>query len=62
MSFTNWLRNMKAAYGRPKVKLPRVRGPRLQPPLRARLRIEALEDRLVPSTFTVTSTNDDGPG
>ena len=34
----------------------------VRPPVRARLSVESLEDRLAPATFTVTNTNDAGAG
>jgi hypothetical protein len=39
-----------------------TRSTRMTSPVRPRLRLEPLEDRLVPVTFTVTNTNDAGPG
>src|SRR5688500_13467228 len=33
-----------------------------RPPVRARLFVESLEDRLAPATFNVTTTNDAGAG
>src|SRR5436853_124737 len=40
----------------------RVIRPIRKGPSRARLAVESLEDRTVPSTFTVSNTNDNGPG
>jgi hypothetical protein len=51
MSLRSWIRNV---FARP------VTRPTRKAPNRARLVLEALEDRLVPSTFTVTNTLDDG--
>jgi hypothetical protein len=48
MFFSSWLRNRKSSRG------PRCQGPRCRP------RLEALEDRWLPSTLTVTSPLDDG--
>jgi predicted outer membrane repeat protein len=48
MFFSSWLRNRKSSRGL------RCQGPRLRP------RLEALEDRWLPSTLTVTSPLDDG--
>src|SRR5438477_9933555 len=60
MSFSSWLRSRKSA-------LPRVAPGR--PPRRCakrgptrRLVLEALEDRCLPSTFTVLNTNDASAG
>jgi predicted outer membrane repeat protein len=50
MSFSSWLRNRKSSRGL------RCQGPRFHP------RLEALEDRWMPSTLTVTSPLDDGSG
>jgi hypothetical protein len=48
MFFSAWLRNRKSSRG------PRRQGPRFRP------RLEALDDRWLPSTLTVTSPLDDG--
>jgi hypothetical protein len=40
----------------------RRRGDAAVPPRRTVLRVEALEDRALPSTFTVLNLNDGGPG
>jgi hypothetical protein len=48
MFFSSWLRNRKSSRG------PRCQGPRFRP------RLEALEDRWLPSTLTVTSPLDNG--
>ena len=50
MFFSSWLRNRKSSRGL------RCQGPRFHP------RLEALEDRWMPSTLTVTSPLDDGSG
>lgn len=57
--FGKWLhaKNRKASRG------ARIRpGARLSRPKRTTLRLEVLEDRTVPSTLTVTSAADSGPG
>ena len=51
MSMPSWLRNV---FARPTTR------PIGKAPPRARPALEALEDRTVPSTFTVTNTLDDG--
>ncbi len=60
MSFASWLRTLRARFrlhpehrSRPTRRKRRTRTP---------LALEALEDRTVPSTFTVTTTADSGPG
>jgi hypothetical protein len=54
MKAQSWIRNV---FARP------VTRPIRKPPHRGtRLVLEALEDRTVPSTFTVTNTNDSGAG
>src|SRR5262245_17613650 len=61
MSFTSWLRNLRSA-----VALgPALGTHRRQRSLRAtthRLGLEVLEDRCLPSTFTVLNLLDCGPG
>src|SRR5262249_53458055 len=49
MTSRSWIRNLLAR-------------PTRQAPARRRLTLEALEDRLVPSTFTVMNTSDSGAG
>ena len=53
MKTRSWIRNLFAT---------RNRGPVRKPPYRRRLMLEALEDRMVLSTFTVNSTGDSGTG
>jgi predicted outer membrane repeat protein len=54
MFFSSWLRSRKSSQG------PRRQGSSLAVALRCRPRLEALEDRWLPSTLTVTSPLDDG--
>src|SRR5215813_5327538 len=54
MSFFSWLRNPMG--NRARRARPRAPAPRFRP------RLEALEDRCVPSTLTVTNLYDNGPG
>src|SRR5262245_41909813 len=54
MWFQTWLRNGKSVTVR--------RPARREQAPSYRLRVEALEDRWVPSTFTVLNLNDSGPG
>jgi hypothetical protein len=58
MSNRSWFAKLPSARktGRPGQRRGRNAVPR------ARLRVESLEDRFLPSTFTVTNTNDSGPG
>ena len=56
MGFSSWLRNGASA------RAPRLRVPRRPTPPPFRPRLEALEDRTVPSTLTVTNNLDDGAG
>src|SRR5262249_57500663 len=51
MTMRSWIRNVFA---------PPVTGPMRKAPPRSRPAVEALEDRTVPSTFTVVNTLDDG--
>src|SRR5437764_5484863 len=51
-TWSRWLNRMKQMLGQPPVRKP-GRNPR-----RVVLVVEALEDRIVPSTFTVNTTND----
>ena len=53
MSIRSWIRNL---FTRPASRTIR------KAPRRVRLSLEALEDRTVPSTFTVFNTNDSGAG
>src|SRR5215467_4383453 len=53
MTIRSWIRNW---FARP------VTRPTRQTPTRRRLTLEALEDRLVPSTFSVMNTSDSGVG
>jgi hypothetical protein len=53
MSFKSWLSSVTQPRRRP------IRGAR-KAPLRTRLAVEALEDRLAPATFAVTLTSDTG--
>ena len=53
MSMRSWIRNL---FTRPANRTIR------KAPRRSRLTVEALEDRTVPSTFTVFNTNDRGGG
>src|SRR6516164_4650399 len=53
MFFSSWLRNRKPSRG------PRCQGPRRAAALRFRPRLEALEDRWMPSTLTVTTPLDE---
>ena len=54
MSFFSWLRNPMG--NRARRARPRAPAPRFRP------RLEALEDRCVPSTLRVANLNDSGPG
>jgi hypothetical protein len=56
MSFFSWLRTGTSTHA------PRSGAPRRSTPPRFQPRLEALEDRTVPSTFVVSNTNDSGPG
>src|SRR5262245_4173694 len=62
MSLTSWLRNLHTAWHR----RPKEGGSRRSggsgPAARLRPRLEALEDRLLPSTLAVLNVNDSGPG
>jgi hypothetical protein len=60
MSFTSWLRIVRSAMA----FVPALRAHRRQRPLQPRthrLGLEVLEDRSLPSTFTVLNLNDSGP-
>jgi CSLREA domain-containing protein len=58
MPFTSWLRTLQARFQLPHGRRPRpARRPRRS---RVALAVEPLEDRTVPSTFTVTTTADNG--
>jgi hypothetical protein len=54
----NWLHRV----GRPKPHHPRPRAQKPGRPRHSRPRLEALEGRQLPSVFTVTNTDDSGPG
>jgi predicted outer membrane repeat protein len=56
MLFTSWLRN------RTLTDTPRRRTKRRSVALRVRPQLEALDERCLPSTLTVTNTLDSGPG
>src|SRR5690348_12847863 len=55
MSFVRWLRPLAA-------RLNHTRARQVPPRSRFRPRVEGLEERAVPSAFTVTNTLDSGPG
>jgi hypothetical protein len=55
MSFVRWLRPLAA-------RLNHTRARQVPPRSRVRPRVEGLEERAVPSAFTVTNTLDSGPG
>src|SRR5262245_53083579 len=55
MSFPRWLRPLAA-----RLSLARTR--RMSHRRHSRLRVESLEDRSVPAVFTVTTTDESGPG
>jgi hypothetical protein len=57
MLLSSWLRGLR---GRAETSQPRSVRKQRHPRLRHRPRLELLEDRTVPSTFTVTNTLDDG--
>src|SRR5215467_3568193 len=57
MRYFSWLRRKIGREG--PTASPRRRKAKAQPTARVRLRLEALEDRCVPSTLTVTSSADD---
>src|SRR5436309_2911519 len=62
MSFTSWLRNLRSILTRGRAKsYDRLRSASV-PASRFRPRVEALEDRTVPTTFLVTTTLDGLPG
>src|SRR5260370_11636643 len=58
MSFTSWLRDLLSARPFGRADCNRRRSPPVGAPSRFRPRLEALEDRTVPSTFNVTTTLD----
>src|SRR5450755_2274994 len=58
MLFRSWLENLKSTFDHGY----RGRLSNQKPPRHARLKVESLEDRLVPSTFTVLNTLDSGAG
>ncbi len=60
MSFTSWLQGLRSAGTANRTDLRRPRPGGAAP--RSRPRLEALEDRAVPSTFTVLNTLDSGAG
>jgi hypothetical protein len=64
MRLFSWLRNSQSAIGyRPSAVEMALRKPkgRSRQPSRFRARLEAIEDRCLPSTLTVLNTNDSGP-
>src|SRR5437899_948378 len=63
MAFSSWLHWLKGSAGRGG-RVPHRNSPRRTVPARRWFRpgTEALEDRTVPSTFTVTNLADSGPG
>jgi hypothetical protein len=56
MAFLSWLRNLTS------IRSARYRAPHRSAPSRFRPQLEVLEGRDVPSTLTVTSSADSGPG
>ncbi len=59
MSFPSWLRSLKSSH-EPAPRAPRRSKRPHRPKRRPGLRVEILEDRTVPSTFTVVNTGDNG--
>src|SRR5947208_2059572 len=57
MIFEHWRKNLQKKL----LRSPLARRS-FRRPIRIRLRLENLEDRSLPAIFTVTDTNDDGPG
>jgi hypothetical protein len=62
MSFHSWVENLKSTCGLGSGRRTLSRSQRRQPVARRRLQVEALEDRCMPSTFTVLNINDSGVG
>src|SRR5437762_2210933 len=62
MGLTFWLRNVKSACGFGQAAGNGRRATRYRPAPRCRLHLEALEDRTLPSTFTVLNLADSGAG
>ena len=62
MSFTRWLRNLQSFCQLDTTTQKSWRAARSAPAKRVRLRLEALEGRCLPSTFTVTNLLDTGAG
>src|SRR5438105_616173 len=61
MWFSSWIRKLGSVPGLPQAR-PGRRAPYQRAVARYRPRLEALEDRLVPSTINVTTTADGVPG
>src|SRR5438552_15608491 len=61
MWFSSWIRKLGAVQGLPQPR-PGRRAPYQRAVARYRPRLEALEDRFLPSTLTVLSTADSGAG
>ena len=60
MTPSTWIRRLLARPSPSRVPVGRPPKPRARPPVR--LLLDALEDRFLLSTITVTNTNDSGPG
>ncbi len=61
MSFHSRVDNLKSTSGPGSGKRPLGWGQPCKPAARSHLRLEVLEDRLLPAVFTVLNTNDSGP-